>query len=88
MGNGRWIALCAALCVMFAVGFSADTLAAGSGKQRLQPGDCCVKPADPYCSSCNGVWLCDDPNKPGTCSCACSPVAETYGCPWNYAHCE
>lgn len=86
-GKGaRWVALVVVLFVTLAVGFSVYTLAAGK-KAHLDPGDCCVKPADANCSSCNGVWLCDDPSKPGTCSCTCSPVAANYGCSWNYAEC-
>lgn len=80
------IALSALLCVALVVGFSVYSLAAG--KRAHEPGDCCVKPATPLCTACNGAWLCADPDKPGTCSCSCTPAAADYGCPWDNSVCE
>ena len=84
----RWSALGVVLVVMFALGFSAFTLAGGAKKGAMQIGDCCLKPADGDCSSCYGVWLCGNPERPGTCSCVCTPAAADYGCGWTYPVCR
>jgi hypothetical protein len=80
-----WMAAAFVLCLAFVFAFSMHALAKGP-PDRPEVGDCCVKPADASCSSCNGVWLCGPPYSKG-CSCVCKSVAEDYGCPWNQPVC-
>ena len=82
-----WMMAAFVLCLAFVFGFSMHALAKGGPPDRPEIGDCCVKPADANCSSCNGVWLCGPPYSAKGCSCVCKSVAADYGCPWNQAVC-